>query len=53
MTCPVCKKPYEKRKSLQHSVYVYRRRCDCKRKAVSHKERVYNIRDLWRDEVMR
>jgi len=53
MTCPICQKPYGRTKRTELSVYVYRRRCDCKRPMKKVEAKVYNIRDCWRDEVMR
>jgi hypothetical protein len=53
MTCPVCKTPYEKKRSTVLSVYVYSKRCKCKRATMKPKPKTYDIRDCWRDEVMR
>ena len=54
MTCPICNKPYDRVRHNELSVYVYRKRCGCKRpmKKVEPSP-CYDIRDVWRDEVAR
>ena len=52
MTCPICNTPYEKVRTPQ-SVYLYRRRCGCKRPMVRVPSHDYTVRDVIQDEVKR
>ena len=53
MTCPICKKYYARTRRDELSVYVYRKACTCRRPVTKGNDKVYDIRDCWRDEVGR
>ena len=53
MTCPICNKQYAKTRSTALSIYVYSKRCRCRRPMKKVEAVVYDIRDCWRDEVGR